>query len=115
MRWKQIFSKNDDPADANSKVANRNHAATAIDPVGQGESAEEFTAWRSALLDLEHAWSDLDLDKLWGIYRTDLNKNLKHAKDSTPSDELFSIEEQKIKRADILAFHERNFLSRMMG
>ena len=114
MRWNQIFSKNDDPADADSKVANRNHAATAIDPVGQGESAEESTAWRSALLDLEHAWSDLDLDKLWSIYRTDLNKNLKHAKDSTPSDELFSIEEQKIKRADILAFHERNFLSRMM-
>jgi len=114
MRWNLKFSKNKNSTDADSKIANHNHSVSAINSVCQIESTEESTAWRNALLDLERAWSDLGLNKLWSIYRTDLNKNLKQAKDSTPSDELFSIDEQEKKRADNLAFLEQNFLSRML-
>ena len=110
MRWNHIFGSKEDTADAGSNSGATADPTPAID----SESHEESDAWRSALSDLEYSWSRLDLDRLWSIYRTDLNRDLKQAKDSTPSELLFSVEEQEKKREEILAFLEQNFLARMI-
>ncbi len=114
MLWKHIFGRKHNTADDGLNEDQTNDRSISDEFEAHGESAEESKAWRNTLTGLEDSWSALDLDKLWSINRTDLNKSLKHVKDSTPSDELFSIEEQEQKRTSMLAFLERNFLSRMM-
>jgi len=111
MFWHNLFSRKKDTATSSAGTRSTKSYQMPREP----ESDQEAESWHQVMTGLEQAWSNLDLERLWSIHRTDLNRDLKQAKDSTSSGILFTEEEQAEKRAEMLAFLKQDFFARMLN